>query len=275
MYDIQKQQKQLPDTLPDLARFVLIGREKLNAVRAEIRAIQKVGLAKEVHDQKLLEAQEIAEAVLDAEVKVGELTAEIPKATKGTGSNQFQRAENRNVAEFSKSKSEQLKSIGIKQDTAERFEHLARHPEAVEQAKREARQNGEVVTRQKALDIITKSHQRKPPAVKAREEHEDFQQKKQEQVIEFREAVRDRNNMDILAMDFTHKCGRVRRVAWDLYLEITEDDSTPEIVAALTEEQRIAIDGRIKEAHGILDMIKEVVKKNGTQKRIEGDRLPH
>lgn len=275
MYDIQKQQKQLPDTLPDLARFVLIGREKLNAVRAEIRAIQKVGLAKEVHDQKLLEAQEIAEAVLDAEVKVGELTAEIPKATKGTGSNQFQRAENRNVAEFSKSKSEQLKSIGIKQDTAERFEHLARHPEAVEQAKREARQNGEVVTRQKALDIITKSHQRKPPAVKAREEHEDFQQKKQEQVIEFREAVRDRNNMDILAMDFTHKCGRVRRVAWDLYLEITEDDSTPEIVAALTEEQRIAIDSRIKEAHGILDMIKEVVEKNGTQKRTEGDRFPH
>ena len=269
MYDIQKQQKQLPDTLPDLARFVLIGREKLNAVRAEIRAIQKVGLAKEVHDQKLLEAQEIAEAVLDAEVKVGELTAEIPKA-------QGQRNDIepiRNNAE--KSKAEQLKSIGIKQDTVERFEHLARHPEAVEQAKREARQNGEVVTRQKALDIITKSPQHKPPAVKAREEHEDFQQKKQEQVIEFREAVRDRNNMDILAMDFTHKCGRVRRVAWDLYLEITEDDSTPEIVAALTEEQKIAIDSRIKEAHGILDMIKEVVEKNGTQKRTEGDRFPH
>jgi len=270
MYDIQKQQKQLPDTLPDLARFVLIGREKLNAVRAEIRAIQKVGLAKEVHDQKLLEAQEIAEAVLDAEVKVGELTAEIEKSKGGRPSETI-----RNGAESFPTKSEQLRQIGIKQDTAERFEHLARHPEAVEQAKREARQNGEVVTRQKALDIITKSHQRKPPAVKAREEHEDFQQKKQEQVIEFREAVRDRNNMDILAMDFTHKCGRVRRVAWDLYLEITEDDSTPEIVAALTEEQRIAIDGRIKEAHGILDMIKEVVEKNGTQKRTEGDRFPH
>ncbi len=270
MYDIQKQQKQLPDTLPDLARFVLIGREKLNAVRAEIRAIQKVGLAKEVHDQKLLEAQEIAEAVLDAEVKVGELTAKIPKASKDNARKQFD-----NSVDLIRPKSEALSEIGIPQHTAERFEHLARHPEAVEQAKREARQNGEVVTRQKALDIITKSHQHKPPAVKAREEHEDFQQKKQEQVIEFREAVRDRNNMDILAMDFTHKCGRVRRVAWDLYLEIAEDDSTPEIVAALTEEQRIAIDGRIKEAHGILDMIKEVVEKNGTQKRIEGDRFPH
>lgn len=269
MNELQTQTTQLPDTLPDLARFVLIGREKLNAVRAEIRAIQKVGLAKEVHDQKLLEAQEIAEAVLDAEVKVGELTAEIPKSS-GIRTD-LKPADS--VVERSKSK--QLSEIGIPQRTAERFEHLARHPEAVEQAKREARQNGEVVTRQKALDIITKSHQHKPPAVKAREEHEDFQLKKQEQIIEFREAVRDRHNMDILAMDFTHKCGRVRRVAWDLYLEITEDDSTPEIVAALTEEQRIAIDSRIKEAHGILDMIKEVIEKNGTQKRTEGDRFPH
>lgn len=256
MYDIQKQQEQLPDTLPDLARFVLIGREKLNAVRAEIRAIQKVGLAKEVHDQKLLEAQEIAEAVLDAEAKIGELTAKIPKA-------QGQRTELLTNS-GKKSKHETIADLGMTDNTVSRFEHLARHPEAVEQAKREARQNGEVVTRQKALDIITKSNQRKPPAVKAREEHEDFQQKKQEQVIEFREAVRDRNNMDILAMDFVHKCGRVRRVAWDLYLEIAEDESTPEIIAALNEKQLIEIDARLREAHGILDMIKEVIKKNGT-----------
>ena len=32
-------------TLEELAKFVLIGREKLTAVRAEIRAIQKVGLS--------------------------------------------------------------------------------------------------------------------------------------------------------------------------------------------------------------------------------------
>lgn len=126
MYDIQKQQKQLPDTLPDLARFVLIGREKLNAVRAEIRAIQKVGLAKEVHDQKLLEAQEIAEAVLDAEVKVGELTAKIPKAKE----NQYTKVPIDNSVERQKPKSEALSEIGIPQHTAERFEHLARHPEA-------------------------------------------------------------------------------------------------------------------------------------------------
>jgi len=79
--ELSQQNKQLPDNLPDLSRFVLIGREKLNAVRAEIRAIKKVGLAQEVHQQKLQEAQEIAEAVLDAEVQIGKLTAAIPKAT--------------------------------------------------------------------------------------------------------------------------------------------------------------------------------------------------
>ena len=80
MNELSTTTKQLPDNLPDLSKFVLIGREKLNAVRAEIRAIEKVGLAQEVHQQKLHEAQEIAEAVLDAEMRIGELTAKIPKA---------------------------------------------------------------------------------------------------------------------------------------------------------------------------------------------------
>ena len=34
----------LPTTIDDLSKFVLVGREKLVAVRAEIRAIEKVGL---------------------------------------------------------------------------------------------------------------------------------------------------------------------------------------------------------------------------------------
>ena len=45
----------LPDTMEDLARFLLIAPEKATALRAEIRAIEKVGLAKAVYDQKLEE----------------------------------------------------------------------------------------------------------------------------------------------------------------------------------------------------------------------------
>lgn len=40
----------LPATMEDLAHFLLIAPEKATAMRAEIRAIQKVGLAKAVCD---------------------------------------------------------------------------------------------------------------------------------------------------------------------------------------------------------------------------------
>ena len=57
----------LPDKIEDLSKFILVGREKLNSVRAEIRAINKLKLAQEVREQKRMEAKMIAEAVLDAE----------------------------------------------------------------------------------------------------------------------------------------------------------------------------------------------------------------
>lgn len=78
--EIATYQQSLPTTIDDLAKFVLVGREKLVSVRAAIRAIDKVKLAQEVRQQKLLEAQDIADAVLDAEVRIGELTSRIPKA---------------------------------------------------------------------------------------------------------------------------------------------------------------------------------------------------
>lgn len=47
----------LPAKIEDLAKFVLVGREKLQSVRAEIRAIDHLTLAKDVRAQKLSEAQ--------------------------------------------------------------------------------------------------------------------------------------------------------------------------------------------------------------------------
>ena len=82
---------ELPATLEDLNKFVLVGREKLIAVKAEIRAIEKVGLAKAVREQKLQEGQALSEALLDAEVRIGQLMREIPKSVKNNpkGNNQY------------------------------------------------------------------------------------------------------------------------------------------------------------------------------------------
>ena len=152
---IVSRENKLPATIEDLSKFVLVGREKLVAVRAEIRAIEKVGLAQEVRTQKLAEAQDIAEAVLDAEVRIGELMSATPKAV-----NQY--ARDSGVT----SKTEALKQAGfigtdekIRQ-MAHRFETLAAHPEIVEQAKAEARESQEVVTRSDVLSKI-KKEQRK------------------------------------------------------------------------------------------------------------------
>lgn len=146
-------EKRLPQTLPELSKFVLIGREKLNAVRAEIRAIKAVNLATEVYEQKLEEAQEIADAVLDAEVKLGELTAQMEKAT----ANQYTVQKDSGVP-----KQKQLEEIGITEKQKQRFERMALHPEAVEAAKEEARQNNEIVTR---AAVLRKIEEEKKPHV--------------------------------------------------------------------------------------------------------------
>lgn len=141
----------LPATLEDLSRFVLVGREKLVAVRAEIRAINKVGLAQEVREQKLREAQEISEAVLDAEVRIGELMAKVPKAIKG---NQYTGKMVVDSGVHNQTKTEVIRESGFTPKQVQRFETLAAHPDLVAQAKAEARENDDVVSRALVLNMV-------------------------------------------------------------------------------------------------------------------------
>ena len=67
----------LPAKVGDLARFVLIGRQKLIADRAAIKAIDSVKAAAGVREIKIEEAQDLAGALLDAEVRLGELFKEM------------------------------------------------------------------------------------------------------------------------------------------------------------------------------------------------------
>lgn len=140
------QNTQLPATMDDLAKFVLIGRDRMAAVRAEMRAINRLGLAQEVREQKLGEAQQISEMVLDAEVKLGELIAEMPTAQ---GARTDVEHSNNAVTKF-----EALKEIGFDKMQANRLETLAKHPEVVAQAKVEARENDDIVSRSFVLEKI-------------------------------------------------------------------------------------------------------------------------
>ena len=227
MNEITLQSAQLPDNLPDLSRFVLVGREKLNAVRAEIRAIDKVGLAKEVHEQKLKEAQDIADAVLDAEVRIGQLTAALPKAA-GRPKEIID-----TVVENKTTKAKALEEIGIEQKTAERFEQLARHPEAVEKAKAEAREDGRIVTRKNALDTIHdmiceehKSHRqmKKEFMESIARDHEEFKEKKADDVVSIKELENDRENAEILANELYRECSKIGDQVKTIYTKMTEGE---------------------------------------------------
>ena len=153
MNEITVQAKQLPDNLPDLAAFVLVGREKLTAVRAEIRAIDKLQLAEDVRQQKRDEAQMLSEALLDAEVRIGELTKVIPKAPPDRG-NQYTGGKPTALSQSQKSKSEVITDLGFTPKQVERFEILANNPDVVEEVKREARENDDIPTRTRVIDIV-------------------------------------------------------------------------------------------------------------------------
>ena len=148
----------LPSNIEDLSKFVLVGREQLVAVRAAIRAIDKVGVAQEVRKQKLKEGQEIGEAVLDAEVRIGELMREVPKASGGDHGNQYTGGKINTDDKFATSKTKVISDMGFTPMQVSRFETLAAHPEIVAQAKAAARENDTIVTRADVLEMVRKPH---------------------------------------------------------------------------------------------------------------------
>ena len=146
------QNQNLPNNIEDLAKFVLIGREKLTAVRANIRAIDKLQLAEDVREQKKEEAQMLEEALLDAEVRIGDLLKQIPKATKG---NQYTgKMVSDSSVDNQKTKKQVVEELGFNQKQAERFETLSSNKEIVEQVKAEARENEDIPTRSRVLQLV-------------------------------------------------------------------------------------------------------------------------
>lgn len=176
----------LPATLEDLSRYVLIGRERLVAVRAAIRAIDKIGLAQDVREQKLKEAQDIAEAVLDAEVRIGELMAKVPKSP---GARTDLEPMDTDVRRLNQTKAEVIEQAGFTPKQVQRFETLAKHPDIVEQAKAEARENDDIVSRSLVLNMV-KAQKR-----------EELRRQRDEAITEQIEQDKTDNHVDIFTTD--------------------------------------------------------------------------
>jgi len=131
----------LPSKLQDLTKFVLIGREKLVAVRAAMRVIDKLDLATEIKDQKREEAGLLAGALLDAESKIGEIISKIDSGHGGT-------------IDGKKGGSRKILPEGITKKQSHQFQILAANPDIVELVKAEAIKNDDLPTRTDVLKLV-------------------------------------------------------------------------------------------------------------------------
>jgi DNA modification methylase len=195
MNELTITQSNIPANVEDLSKFVLVGVEKLKAVKAEITAIKKLGLAKEVHEQKLKEAQNINDAVQLASVQIGKLLNAMPKATKGTGENQYTKTESREIrpqsnfstkekraenhpqlnfsktttkTEPAKTKAEAVKELGFSRNQVSQFQQMANNEEIVKEALAEAKDNGDIASRSAILKKI-KQEKKKEEVKQAKE----------------------------------------------------------------------------------------------------------
>lgn len=126
----------LPATAEELNTFILIGKQKLVAQKAKIKAIENTRMAIAAQEAALADAQDMAEILLDAEVRMGEILEAIP----------------------GKFTSSQAGTRSLPPDITKKQSHqaqtLSKNKDIVEQVKAEARENGEIPTASKVYQII-------------------------------------------------------------------------------------------------------------------------
>lgn len=271
MNELTTQSAQLPETLPELAQYVLIGRDRLKAVRAAIDAISKVDVAKEVYQQKLLEAQEIAEVVTDAEVRMGELIKKIPKAAGGD-----RRSEDFKIhtdVDFGKPKMQVIKEAGIKQHQAETFQMMANHPESVEKAKQRAREDGVVLSRKAVLNQIvsdTRKEHHRPIVEKyrqeAKERHEEFQEKKKDSIVDIKDIQQDKEDKKVVGQMMMRSIGRATGNIFAIGF-FSKTQEVRDMVETMSEEDYLLVLKEVDQGAEIMQKISQTMKEVRIGKR--------
>lgn len=153
MNEITTFASQLPDTIEDLTQFVLVGKSKLNAYMLKLRTVNRLSVAQEIRNQTLEETQELANALIAAEQRIGELLLNMPTAqgrrtdmlTSGHGGTEVE------------TKAEAVSRMGYGEREAKDYQQMAKNPEIVRKVIEEATANGEVVTKAAVMRQIQKA----------------------------------------------------------------------------------------------------------------------
>ena len=145
--DLILKREYLPNTVEGLNKWRIIGKEMLKAHKAKVRAADLTD-AKEAKEAALDDAQDLADVLLDAEMRLGELLKVIEP----------------NREKESSSQRTSLSSLppGIDKRTSHIAQTLASHPEIVERAKAEARERDEIPTTATVYKLIKKDERYSP-----------------------------------------------------------------------------------------------------------------
>ena len=245
----------LPSKIEDLAKFVLIGREQLNMVRAGIKALDKLDMAKDVREQKKAEAQMLAEALMDAEVRIGEILLAMPKAS---GKHWDEKRESKILTgEESitleaeppptpqpkpiETKQEAAQKLGFNKQQVERFQTLAQHKDIVEQVKQEARANDDLATRTAVLQAVRSKQ------VEEKKENYEVKKKEFEKPI-----IPERSSQQIIQGDSRWVLGTLESRSIDLLL--TDPPYGMDFKSGWNDKDKIAND-KIEDTLTLLDTV--------------------
>lgn len=176
MNELINRDTQLPDTLEDLTQFVLVGKAKLQAYMLKLQTVNKLSVAQEIRDQTLKETQEVSNALIAAEQRIGELLLAIPKQS-------GMRTDLETSSEHSdevKTKRQTIEEMGYNRQDANDYEQMAKHPEVVQKVIDDALANGDVVTKASVMREIKHYKDR----VKAQQEEIENLRNQKPKVIE-------------------------------------------------------------------------------------------
>ena len=190
---VTTEQTMLPDTLEDLTQFVLVGKATLQAYMLRLQNVNRLSVAQEIRDQTLREAQEVSNALIAAEQRIGELLLAIP--TQRGKRTDIETSDERSTEVMTKS--ETIKEMGYGKTEAKDYQQMAKHPEVVQKVIDDALEKGEIVTKASVMreikfykDRITALESRKPEKVTVEVVPDDYEETKRKLVEAEKEAQR-------------------------------------------------------------------------------------
>ena len=136
--DLVLSSNKLPDTIPELVKFISDGNDVIKMFKAQLSRLKNINGANDFCEKCLVNGQIYACILIDAQVRLGEYILRLPdfhSSGKGT------------------MKRKQLPE-GIEKKKSHYAQQLAKHPELVEEAKRDAVANGDLPLRSHVIQKI-------------------------------------------------------------------------------------------------------------------------